>query len=236
MIKRIMTAIAAGLGLAAAVSIGQTTGSGIIVEPSGQATTQSCQSYVLALALAFKNDPAFRISTAADLRKAETDIREAIVARAAGADVNHDHVKKGFEDYTAGKYVLRIRDVDTAQLVDLSSQRTGVTSASQVPLNFLLRSVVKDVAISSATKIGSDSYANGHIFTILGVDGPPNSNQRVLLLNSAVKSGGTTRNACTPGLPDSPGPYTASATWRKVADIEFKKFGGKVKLWTVEKS
>lgn len=221
------------------VTTAQSVNSGFLVTPTGQATGDTCQSYVLALALAIKADSAFPISTAAELRKGELGIRRSIEAAANehpnDPSVNHDDIRKGFERYTLGRYVARVSDIDLPSLTAEAGKRTGVTSAQYIPSAFLLGAVVKDVVISSATRIGSASYKNGHLFAILGTDGPPNSNQRLLVMNSGVKVKDQTRNACIPGIPDDPGPYTASLSWVPVSDIAFKAFGNKLKMWIVEK-
>jgi hypothetical protein len=168
---------------------------------------------------------------------AEKAIRAAIVKEAAGAEVNHDHISAGFRAYTGGRYIIKMQDVYIAQLGALAAQRSGVGSQSAAPPTFLLGSVFKDVLLSSATKIGVDSYASGHIFTILGSDGGPNSNQKLLVLNSAVKVKDTTKNSCSDGVPDDPGPYTATMSWRATNTVELKQFtAGKARVWLVEKA
>lgn len=137
--------------------------------------------------------------------------------------------------YTSNVYTVKTQDLDLVALSDAVGKRSGVTSAAAVPSTFLFGSVVADVAISSAKKIGGYSYAEGHLFSILGIDGPPDSTRRFLILNSAVKVKDLTRNACIDGVPDDPGPYTASINWYSQEGIEFKTYGGMLKLWTVEK-
>jgi hypothetical protein len=232
-----MRRLICGLMLGSGVLTSATAAPGFIVEPSGQATNHTCQSYALGVALAFKRDPAFNLLTAAELRKAELGIRQEIVkARGNAPEVTHEHIKAGFANYTGGRYRLVMEDVDIATMGQRISARTGVSSAD-IPPTFLLGATVKDVVLSSATRIENDSYGSGHIFTMLGVDGAPNSNQRVLVLNSAVKVKGQERNSCMDGVPDDPGPYTASLAWKPVSRITFKPFSpGKVRLWTVEKN
>ena len=95
--------------------------------------------------------------------------------------------------------------------------------------------MVKDVVLASANKIGNDTYGSGHIFTMLGIDGPPNSNQQFLVLNSAIKVKNDSRVQCQDGIPDDPGPYSALLSWKKNGDIDFKQFqSGKARLWLVE--
>jgi hypothetical protein len=208
---------------------------GFVVEPAGQATGSSCQSYALAVALATKKDPVFRIDTAADLRKTETAIREQIKKMAGQSDVSHAHIQSGFAKYTDSKYVLKFKEVPEADIGTIVADVTGITSSAAVPPTFLLGAVVKDVVLASATKIGTDSYKDGHIFTIYGVDGPPNSNRKFLILNSGVKVKDK-RYTCEEDLPDDPGNYSASVSWKSSGEIAFKPVSGnKVKLWKVEK-
>jgi hypothetical protein len=233
--------IASWLALGTSASA-QSTGPGIIVaQPVGQATGSTCQSYVLALALAFKRDKAFALKTTQELRTAEMEIRSLIVAEfkkdhpaATVPKPTHKHVASGFAAFAKGKYKLVIRDVDLPALSDAAGIRTGITGEGSVPPSFLLGDIVKDVIISSATKIGKDPYKEGHLFTILGISGPPNSQRRFLILNSAVKGQNSSQNACSDGVPDEPGHYTASVSWWGQTDVDFKLFGNKVKSFTVE--
>jgi len=209
---------------------------GFVLSPTGQATGNTCQSYALGVALAFKRDPLFKVNTAAELRSVELGIREEIKKVSGTNDVSHDHIKQGFDAYTKGIYKLTFKDVTIPDVGSEAGRRSGITSAALVPANFLLGAVVKDVVLASATRIDANPYGSGHIFTVLGADGPPNSGQRLLILNSAVKVKDKTRNTCTDGVPDDPGPYTAELSWKSISDINFKPFGGKIRLWFVEKS
>ena len=211
-------------------------GGGFVVEPAGQATGSTCQSYALAVALATKKDPNFEIDTAADLRKAESAIRAEIKKQAGTSDVSHAHIQTGFQKFTGGKYTLKFKDVPEPDIGTVVGKATGITSAGAVPSSFLLGSVVNNVVLASATKIGQDTYGAGHIFTIYGVDGPPNSDRRYLILNSAVKVKDK-RFTCEENLPDDPGNYSASLGWKKTGEIAFKPVSGdKIRLWTVEKA
>jgi hypothetical protein len=209
--------------------------SGFLLEPAGQATGSTCQSYALAVALAFKRDPAFPVQTASDLRKTETAIRAKIKQAAGASPVDHGHIKAGFDAYTGGKYKLTIRPADFARVGDEVAGRSGVGSEQAVPPNFLLGAAVKDVVLASATKIGSDNYTSGHIFAMLGATLPANSSQKFLILNSGVKVKNTTQKACMDGVPDDPGPYTAMLGWKPSSEIEFKQASGKVLLWMIDK-
>jgi len=206
-----------------------------LVRPSGQANYHSCQSYALAVALAFKRDPSFKVLTASDLRKTEEAIRAEIKKQAGDGDVTHSHVEKGFSSYTKGSYVLKIDDVTEPDMGDKVILRSGIASSASVPPEFLLGVTVKDVALTSLNKIGNNSYGVGHIVALLGVDGPPNSSRSYLVLNSGVKIKDTDTKTCEEGIPDNPGPYTALLSWVRTSDIKFKQYGSKLKLWRVEK-
>jgi hypothetical protein len=209
--------------------------SSFLVRPSGQADYSSCQSYALAVALAFKQDPVFPIKTAADLRKAETSIRTEIKKAAGSNRVSHDHIGSGFLAYTKNLYELKITSVSEPELGDQIGERTGVKSKASAPPEFLFGMVVKDVVLTSTTKIGAYPYEDGHIVAVLGVDGPPNSSRSYLLLNSGVKVKDKTQKTCSEEIPDDPGPYTALLSWVPTSEVSFKSFGGSLKLWRVEK-
>ena len=206
-----------------------------LVQPTGQATGNTCQAYSLAVALAFKRDPNFKVDTAAQLRAVEQAIRAEIVRAAAGAPVSHAHIVKGFQAYTANKYKLTMKAFPVAEIGDKVKVRTGVSSQAATPPSFLLGQVVKDVLLASATKIGNDAYKDGHIFAMLGMDGPPNSNQQFLLLNSALHIKPNQPIQCVDGVPDDPGNYTALLSWKRSGDIAFKPdAAGKVLVWQID--
>ena len=218
-----------------AAHLGAAVGGDFLVQPSGQATGSTCQSYSLAVALAFKRDPQFKVDTASDLRKAEQGIRAQIVKAAASAPVTHAHIVQGFQAYTRNKYKLSIKSRPLAEIGDVVKARSGLGSKAATPPGFLLGQAVNDVVLASATKIDADTYSQGHIFALLGVDGPPTSNQQFLVLNSAVKIKPARTVQCENGIPDDPSNYTALVSWKPVSAISFKQDGaGKVLLWQVE--
>ena len=209
--------------------------SSFLLQPTGQANYETCQSYSLAVALAIKRDATFPIVTAADLRNTELAIRAEITKAAGNASVNHSHIEAGFKAFTKGAYILKIENIPEDQLGEKIGQHTGIVNKAAVPPSFLLGSTIKDVVLTSTTRIGSNKYASGHIIAAFGVDGPPNSNRSYLFINSAVKERDKTKNVCREGIPDDPGPYTALLSWVSTREIDFTKFGGVVKLWKVQK-
>jgi hypothetical protein len=211
-----------------------------LVETAGQNTYDSCQSYSAAAAFAFKRDARFPISTAHELRAVEADLRARILAYAPkGADgnpsVRHEDIVRAFSDLTGGAYALRKYEYpDLPALGNAISARTGVTSADMLGPNFLLGAAVKDVLLVSVTRLGNNRYREGHLVTLLGVDGAANSSRRYLILNSAVKVGKERSRMCRDGLPDSPGPYEGMVSWVKSEDIEFKSHAGALLAWRVQ--
>lgn len=210
------------------------------VETAGQYNYSSCQSYALSAALAFKRDVRWPINSAHQLRLAEEDLRKRIIDKApkdqnGKPDVQHGHIIAAFAEYTGGAYVVKQKYYkDIPALDDAIAQRTGVTDAKYVGTGFLLGAVVKDVLVASVTRIGDKTYAQGHLVTFLGVDGPPSSERRYLVLNSAVSVDGQNVLTCQEGIPDKPGPYRGLVSWVLVKDIVFKQDGNGILSWRVE--
>jgi hypothetical protein len=211
-----------------------------VVETAGQATFASCQSYALAAALAFKRDARWPINSAHDLRLVEASLRDRIVANAPKGPtgspmVEHSHILAAFSEYAHGAYVIRQKYYkDIPSLDDGIARRSGVNDAQSVGPGFLLGAVVKDVLVASVTRIGDMRYSQGHLVTFLGVDGPPNSKRRYLVLNSAVKVRGKRTLACQEGVPDEPGPYVGSVSWVPIKDIDFRQDSNGILSWFVE--
>lgn len=233
-------AITALICLLSSTAAAQVVTPQFMVEPAGQATFDTCQSYTLAAALAFKRDPNRPIDTAQQLRNTELDLRGRIVAKAS-RDANgkplvkHEHIQAAFADY-AGDYAIRKTPYqDVLALDEAIAARTGVTDAADVGSSFVMGAAVRDVLWVSVTRIGKKPYSQGHWVTILGIDGPPTSQRRYLLLNSAVVANGAQPAVCREGIPDEPGPYRGLVSWVAAHDIEFKKDSQRVIAWTLEK-
>jgi hypothetical protein len=199
----------------------------LVDQQLGQATGDSCQSYAIGVAMAFKNDPNFPIRNYVELRNFENKLRARIVELANGEKVGHNHIISAVSDVTSSTYRLVRKEVDLQGLLDLIAARTGVTDEAAVSLNFLLGAYVNDVILSSAGKIGGSKYGSGHIFAVLGRSGPPDSNMKFLVLNSGVKvqddATSPKQNVCKDGIPDQGSSYWGSLSWR--SDIDWKKFG-----------
>ena len=214
----------------------------IVDQQVGQATGDTCQSYVLAIALAFKRDPNIPLASWRDLRDLELRLRAEVVkardARLPGVPpakrlATPADSAKAMETVTKGAYTVAYRTIAEPDLGGVVATTTGVNSKAVAGLSFVLGSTVKDVVISSAKMIGSKPYNSGHQFSILGVDGPPDSTRHYLVLNSAAYrvKGKQSFNSCQANLPDDAGPYFPSLSWHD--DITFNLDGGKVRVMTV---
>ncbi len=214
----------------------------IVDQQVGQATGDTCQSYVLAIALAFKRDPTIPLASWRDLRDIELRLRAEVVkardARLPGVPpakrlaIPADSAK-AMEAVTGGAYTVAYKTIAEPDLGEFVRSTTGVGFKADAGLSFVLGSTVKDVVISSAKMIGTKAYNSGHQFSILGVDGPPNSGRQYLVLNSAayrVKDK-QSFNSCQAGLPDDAGPYFPSLSWHN--DVTFNLDGGRVRVLTV---
>lgn len=192
----------------------------IIETPIPQATSQTCQSYSAAVLLAFENDPQFPISTLEQLRDAEVGIRQDIEDSAQGAAIAHKDIIAGFEKYTNGVYTLKeITFDDVVAAGDYIGNSTGITTKLPFPI---ATSAIQIPVMVSVTRIGPNTYKDGHVVTIFGIDGPPNSSREFLILNSAVKMGEDVKSYCDPDEPASQTTYSALTSWTN--DIEFKQF------------
>lgn len=227
--------IAMSAGLFGATGIGNAQVS-FAVQPAGQWNGSSCQSYALAIALAKAKGTSFSNLSARDLRTIEMDLRNEIIAAAKDkANINHDDLKKGFENYTKQEYTIsRDRVKGVVALSDRVSKETGVTG--QVATPFFLDALVNSVVLTSVTKIDGQGQWPGHIVALLGVDGPPNSTQKMLVVNSGDnKNNPDPRWTCESYLPDKPSNYKAHVAWIPVTSITFRDFGDEYLAWTVSK-
>jgi hypothetical protein len=215
----------------------------IIETPIPQYTTQTCQSYSAAVLLAFQNDPAFPIDTLAALRDAEVAIRTQIEALAMArnhVDDNgnlaptHDDVMDGFKAYTSNLYTLdRTTVSDILGVGKFVGNETGITDAGAVPFPILPSAVQQPVMIS-VKRLGQNVYKAGHLVTVFGVSGPPDSNRQYLILNSAVKIGQGAALFCDPNEPATQTSYGALTSWTN--DLEITDYSGSYYAFTAIKN
>jgi len=165
-----------------------------------QAQLDTCQSYAVVLALAAKGDPAFPMTTFAEIRKGEADFRQ-IAAGIPGGPFGHDALKQAVDNYTSGAYRLAIEEPGTDIVAWLSRVRALTTlDGSADALIGKLTGTSFPVVLTSVTKFGDSSYATGHILSVLGVIGSGiNSSTQLLAFNSAIKGEGGSVNRCEPG-------------------------------------
>ncbi|RVH37813.1 hypothetical protein [Sinorhizobium meliloti] len=176
--------------------------------PQGQ--TNTCQSYAVMLALAAQGDSAFPIATFKELRQAEAQFR-AIAERVPGGPFSHEALRVAVEQYTGGKYSLKIETVNG----DIADWMARVRELTRIETTYdlliaQLTGTSFPVVLTSMTKFGSSTYGSGHIMVILGVAGNGlNSNTQVLAFNSAIKGTGGSVNRCEPGIQPGDLRYTA---------------------------
>jgi hypothetical protein len=213
----------------------------IIQTPVPQHTKATCQSYSAAVMLAFQNDPAFPINTVNALRDAEVAIRSKVEGFAADRnhydngklDPRHDDIVSGFAAYTSGAFTLQIKSFsDITALGTHIGNSTAITNSATFPFPIATSSIKEPVMIS-VKRVGSNVYKSGHLVTVFGVSGPPNSTRQYLILNSAVKVGAGTMLLCDLNAPASQTTYGALTAWTN--DIEFKDYSGKYFAFNVNK-
>lgn len=218
----------------------------IIDKQVGQATGSTCQSYVLAIGLAFKRDPKIPLRSWRDIRDMEQRVRQEVVKARDARQPNVPPANRlaspadsatAVQIVTGGAYTVSYKTYDEATFAQAIATRTGVITEIGLQPSFILGSLVKDIIISSAKKIGDKPYDSGHQFAIFGISGPLNSSsaaRRYLVLNSAAykKPGQQAFNSCQDGLPDDAGPYFPSLSWRN--DIEWNLDGGRLRGMTID--
>ena len=187
-----------------------------------QSTGNTCQSYAAALALAAKGDPAFPISTFAELRNIEQQFRT--YAESHGNPLNHKTWDKAMSDLTSGKYTFE-RSYNHSDIVGWLSEAKSTTSVDS-NVDLLLSQLSGsdfDVVLTSVNSLAGSSYGSGHIVAVLGVIGSGlDSNTQLVAFNSAIKGQTTSGVMCTP---DSlPGDERYSAGIVSSSDFRLKGY------------
>lgn len=226
--------VALGLSIVLAAGSAQAQTIDVVGKPIPQAYKDTCQSYALAFALARAG--ALRMETVADLRAQEARVRKAIDAEADRTDQTpyHHSVWQGaVKALTGNTYALHRKEFsDVEELMRFIEDKTGIRQAATLgPV--LSAATVQTPVMTSFSSIGPDTYATGHIVTILGSDGRPNTQRQLLLLNSAVKGPSTTKLACD--VSDFPGDYRYRGAAALEQAYNLKRYGGKfIALWTAK--
>lgn len=220
----------------------------LILDPSPQSTSNTCQSYSIAFALAQSGLWHEPIETPKQLRKLEVDVRSTInkyveEEKAKGHKVSPYHhstwaeaVKrvssnnlelKLFYPSTPREYYEKVIEVT-------GNPKTGILSGP------IAASLVTSPIMTSVTRLENSKYKSGHIVTLIGLvsDLPQYSSIAtmdigMLVLNSAVKSGGKTFNMCSEDFTPGDKKYSAELSLTKSYDI--KQWGGKYLLMWIQK-
>lgn len=205
----------------------------LVVSPAPQSYTNTCQSYALAYSLGtFANSP-YPIETTRQLRTLELELRrkiEAVAARDELTPYHHSVWQTAVAEFTSGQFRLNREEFSSevplaARIADL----TGIDAAETLgPVVSSL--LIETPVLLSFTRIGASSYANGHIVPVLGTSGNAQARRKLLLLNPAVKAGGSapTRSLCSQDT--LPGDERYSALTSIESDYTFKDFSGRLVL------
>jgi hypothetical protein len=200
----------------------------IILFPKPQSYSNTCQSYALAFAFAKAGVPGFEVSSVDQLRDSENRIRKALEKQ--GDPLAHSTWQFATKSLTGGTYTLeRLEFADIELFMKFLGDKTGIVNAGSLGtvMSYL---TVKTPVLTSFSRIGDSKYATGHIVAVLGVDGPSNQSRNLLLLNSAIKAGPTTRLSCEAG--DLPGDVRYKAAAGLEASYELKTYAGSyVAMW-----
>ncbi len=217
----------------------------LILDPSPQATSNTCQSYSIAFSLAQSGLWPETIESPKQLRALEQRVRTEINL-VAKQDENktpyhHDVWAKAVKRVSSNNLKLKrfYTESPNAYYKKIASI-TGMTSSEILsgPISALL---VKAPIMTSVTTLENNDYADGHIITILGLteDVPKNRslasmNQNILALNSAVKSGAKTFNICSEDITSGDKKYSASLSL--ATNYKVKQWGAKYLLMWIEKN
>lgn len=214
----------------------------LLVAPPAQATNQTCQAYVLAVALSMLDtskftSPAWRVNDKEGFRLNEMTIRGAIVQQMQqrlkrkpkpSDDSTRDDWKAAIKQLTFGQFALGQKTfLSLTDMIQFLETRLPIRSKVN-PLAPLLISSPATLYFTSVRRIEHSLY-KGHIVSIAGIHRPPDiktpaATPELLLINSAAKGDD---NECLP-------PEVAEKRWFGTAswtmDYEVKDFDGKYVL------
>ncbi|GAA0374979.1 hypothetical protein GCM10009092_44020 [Bowmanella denitrificans] len=224
----------------------------LILDPSPQSTSNTCQSYSIAYALAYSGLWYQAIETPKQLRELEVIVRKEINSVVQEHNSKNSKGKK-INPYLHATWVEAVKRVSSNNLkltlyypsspteyYQKISDITGITSSDifGAPIAAVL---VKKPIMTSVQKLNGDSYASGHIVTLLGLTEAVPTNKSIanmdkafLVLNSAVKSNQKQFNMCSEEITSGDKKYSASVNITN--DYELKDWGGKYLLMWIEKN
>lgn len=209
----------------------------LVLRPSPQSFTDSCQSFSMAFAAAAVPGSLLLATNAKELRITEQELRKArdAIAKAAGADpLSHDVWKKAIEQVSGGSLTADIRYLSSIEdFYKVVEANTSVVQAEVVG-TLLTAALVKTPVLTSVTGIGNSSYAGGHIVAVLGLAKGNQSSLGLAVLNPAVKVGPSPeKNACN--LDDTVGDMKYQAFASVEHKYTLKRFGRKFLIMTLRK-
>ncbi|MEW8052646.1 MAG: hypothetical protein AB2809_19985 [Candidatus Thiodiazotropha sp.] len=196
----------------------------LFVDAVPQAQNNTCQSYASVLALAAKGDPAFPVSTFAELRQLEADFRAILESLDSGTPYTHTNWPKAMEQLTGGVYTFKIEYKEDI-VAWMSNVREATTMSDNVSVAVsVLTGKGFDTVLTSVDAIDGSQYG-GHIVTILGVAGSGvNSETQLIAFNSAIKGHGGSVNMCSPG--NQPGDKHYRAGVVETQNFQLRTFPG----------
>lgn len=209
----------------------------LVLSPSPQSFTDSCQSFGLAFAAAAVPGSVLPASTARELRITEQELRKARngIASAAGASpLAHEVWKKAIEQVSAGTLTADIRYVNSIEdFYAAIRTNTGVLQADALG-TLLTAAIVKTPVLTSVNSISTSIYSGGHIVAVLGLSEGNQSPLGLAMLNPAVKVGPSpAKVVCS--FDDTVGDAKYQALASIERKYELKPFGGKFLVMTVRK-
>jgi hypothetical protein len=206
----------------------------IVVNPSPQEFSNTCQSYSMALALSFNSLSPFQANSASELRDLERRIRRALEQSAEMAGRKPSQAQRADWRAAVEKVTNGVLTVDWKEFAHLDpairfvANLTGIASPRRLG-TALSVSLVKTPALMSFTRIEGSTYSTSHVVTVFGVQEtqgsiPDSATPELLLANSAVKYAGGVKNICAQEDLSDADKYRAMTTL--TSNYELNKFGG----------
>ncbi|MDO8418234.1 MAG: hypothetical protein Q7S87_18860 [Agitococcus sp.] len=192
----------------------------LVLEPSPQSYSNSCQSYGLAYLLGTAPNSPFSVSNPMELRVLEKDIRAKIEATALSQGISptkHSVWKQAISEYTSKAYTFREQAFGDKNLVAAKVEElTGVSTAGALPVAISSVITPRPVMVSFK-RVGANKYVSGHIVVVLGTDAGRNEKLGFLMLNEAVIGPDNTKIACNPS---DPSPEKGDSRYRAITSVE----------------
>jgi hypothetical protein len=182
----------------------------IVLNPKPQLNKDTCQSYQIAFGLSYTGAQEYAVSTTKQLRGQERAFRAVLTQvanEAAGAlkgdTTAHQNWQVAVRRLTKGKYVLR--DAFFKTMPEFYAKISSITGNENANSGgaALAAFTAKQPVFTSVTRVGANSYLNGHIVAVFGYQKPalltpgPQMKLPLAILNSAIKVGNISSNMCS---------------------------------------